>query len=129
MPAMTVLLPRAGAVALLAACASVAVAHAEAPGAPGARTPQLTADRPAVPPGRSLTLHGTGFPRNTHVALLAGPPHGETARIGGALTGRRGSFSATIRIRPGSSPHVFMALACVERCHVKATARFRIVTP
>ncbi len=93
------------------------------------RTPQLTADTIAVQPGETLTLTGRGFPRNAHLALLAGPPSGDTQRIGGAQTGRRGVFTAKIRIRARSSAGAFVAQACFDACRVKASARFRIVTP
>jgi hypothetical protein len=82
-----------------------------------------------VKPGETLRLTGRGFPRNAHLALMAGPPNGEATRIGGAQTGRRGSFTAKILIRARSSAGAFVALACFDGCGVKASARFRIVTP
>ncbi len=91
--------------------------------------PQLTADPTAVQAGTTLTLTGTGFPRNVHVTLLAGPPRADATRIGGATTGRRGRFTATIRIRPHSSAGTFVASACYDACDVKATTHFRIVGP
>ena len=113
--------PRLAFLALLLALPATAVA-ATSPAAP-----QLTADPSAVQAGTTLTLTGTGFPRNAHVTLLAGPPDAEATRIGGATTGRRGRFTATIRIRPHSSTGAFVASACHDSCQVKATARFRIV--
>jgi hypothetical protein len=107
--------------------AAVVGAQAAAPSTP--RTPQLTAAPTAVQAGDTLTLQGTGFPRNVHVTLLAGPPNAEATRIGGASTGRRGRFTATIHIRPHSSAGAFVALACHDACRVKASARFRIVAP
>jgi hypothetical protein len=95
----------------------------------GARTPTLTVDPTAVRAGGTVTLTGTGFPSNVHVSLLAGPPHAEATRIGGASTGRRGRFVATIRIRPQSSAGALVALACHDACRVKASVRFRIVAP
>jgi len=126
---MTASIPRTALVALLLSSSLVAVAgvRAAAPSAP--RTPQLTADSTAVEPGGTLTLQGTGFPRNIHVTLLAGPPSAEAARIGGATTGRRGRFTATIHIRPHSSAGALIAVACHDACRVKASARFRIVAP
>jgi hypothetical protein len=91
--------------------------------------PQLTAAPAAVEAGETVTLEGRGFPRNVHVALIAKPPHGEAIRIGGALTGLRGRFTATIHIRPRSAPRALVAFACVDACRVKATAQFRIVAP
>ena len=79
--------------------------------------------------GTALTLEGRGFPRNVHVALMAKPAHGETIRIGGALTGLRGRFTATIHIRPRSTPGALTALACFDACRVKATTQFRILAP
>jgi hypothetical protein len=118
------------ALALLPATA-VAVAQPAAPTArpAAARTPQITVAPTAVQPGETLTLEGRGFPRNAHIALFAGPPNAEAARIGGAQTGRRGRFAATIRIRAQSSPGALVALACFDACRVKASARFRIVAP
>jgi hypothetical protein len=117
------------ALALLPA-ATVAVAQPSAPSPQAAaRTPQLSADPTAVQPGGSLTLEGRGFPPNVHVALLAGPPGSDAERIGGAQTGRRGRFVATIRIRARSSAGAFVALACFDACRVKASTRFRIVAP
>jgi hypothetical protein len=83
----------------------------------------------AVQAGSSVTLTGTGFPRNVHVSLMAGPPHAEASRIGGATTGKRGRFVATIRIRPHSSAGALVAVACHDACRVKASTRFRIVAP
>ncbi|HEX7291495.1 MAG TPA: hypothetical protein VF250_10255 [Conexibacter sp.] len=116
---------------LLLPAATVAVAQPnDAPRVQVAeRTPQLTADATAVQPGETLTLVGHGFPRNAHLALLAGPPKADAERIGGAQTGRRGSFTATIRIRARSSPGALVARACFDGCRVKASARFRIVAP
>jgi len=114
-------------VALALAPAS-AVAASSAGKAP-ASTPTLTADPITVQPGEAVTLEGSGFARNAHVSLLAGPPHGTTSRIGGAETGRGGHFVATIRIRPRSSADVLVVRACQDACRVKATVRFRIVAP
>jgi hypothetical protein len=105
-----------------------AAAYAAAPRT-GTSVPKLTADRVAVEPGGTLTLEGTGFPRNAHLALMAGPPHGASTRIGGAETGKGGRFVATIHVRPHSSAGAFVALACHDSCRVKASARFRIVAP
>lgn len=119
-------------IALMLLLATTAVAAAAGRSAPqpsahaAAPAPQLTADPLAVQPGATLTLQGRGFPRNAHVALMAGPPHGETTRIGGAQTGLRGRFTATIHIRPDSSAGRFVALACHDDCRVQASARFRI---
>lgn len=91
--------------------------------------PRLTLESQAVAPGEALVLEGRGFPRNARIALLAGPPDGEAQRIGGAQTGRRGVFTATIRIREQADPGRFVALACHDACRVKASVRFRIVAP
>jgi hypothetical protein len=107
---------------------AAAVAAAQ-PASPAARTPTLTAEPTAVQAGTTLTLTGTGFPRNAHISLMAGPPHADAARIGGASTGKRGRFVATIHIRPHSSAGRFVAAACYDACRVKASARFRIVAP
>jgi hypothetical protein len=115
-------------VALALAPATAAAASSSAGKAP-ARTPTLTADQVAVQAGETVTLEGSGFPRNAHITLLAGPPHGTTSRIGGAETGRRGHFVATIHIRPHSSAGTFVVRACQDECRVKATARFRVVAP
>jgi hypothetical protein len=125
-------MPRSTLVPLLlstTAVAAVQPALARAPDA-AARVATLTADRAVVPPGGALTLRGRGFPRNAHVALLARRQHGTAAtRVGGANTGRNGSFSATIHVRPRSSAGRFVLLACHDRCSVQASAAFRIVAP
>jgi hypothetical protein len=118
------------AVLALLPAAAVAAARTAAPAAgAGARIPELTAAPRAVQPGGTLTLEGRGFPRSVHVALLAGPPHGDAVRIGGAQTGRRGHFVATIHIRARADGGVLVARACHDGCSVTASARFRIVAP
>jgi len=111
--------------------ATIAVAQSTA--APrsdtAARAPQLTAASATVKPGETLTLTGRGFPSNAHLALLAGPHDGDAKRIGGAQTGQRGTFTAKIRIRKNSSAAALIARACFDACNVKASTRFRIVTP
>lgn len=114
--------------AALALLPATAVAVAQ-PASPAARTPQITLTPTAVEPGETLTLEGRGFPRNAHIALFAGRPNAEAERIGGAQTGRRGRFTATIRIRASSSAGALVARACFDACRVKASARFRIVMP
>ncbi|HEV7771852.1 MAG TPA: hypothetical protein VGO48_01045 [Conexibacter sp.] len=126
---MTASIRRTALVVLLLSMLLAAVAGARPVASSAARTPQLTADPTAVQAGGTLTLQGTGFPRNIRVTLLAGPPNAEATRIGGASTGRRGRFTATIRIRPHSSSGAFVALACHDACRVKASAHFRIVAP
>jgi hypothetical protein len=124
---------RCTALAALALLPAATVALAQPISSPRSHTaerpPQLTADQTAVKPGETLTLTGRGFPRNTHLALLAGAPKADAQRIGGAQTGSRGSFVAKIRIRARSSAGAFVARACFDACRVKASARFRIVTP
>jgi hypothetical protein len=118
------------ALALLPAATMAATQSTAAPRSFAAeRTPQLTANSATVKPGETLTLTGRGFPRNAHLALLAGPPDADAKRIGGAQTGQRGSFTAKIRIRAHSSAGALVARACFDACTVKASARFRIVTP
>jgi hypothetical protein len=127
---MTPLRCTALAALVLLPAATVATARPAAPPAhAAARAPQLTAEPDAVQPGETLTLEGRGFPRNVHLALLAGPRGTEGERIGGAQTGRRGRFVATIRIRKPATAGAFVAQACFDACRVKASARFRIVVP
>ncbi|HKG38320.1 MAG TPA: hypothetical protein VKB25_04965 [Conexibacter sp.] len=126
---MSASLPRIALVVALVLLPAAAVASARPAAPSAAHMPQLTAEPTAVQAGDTLTLQGTGFPRNAHVSLLAGPPHAEATRIGGASTGRRGRFTATVRIRPHSSAGTLVAQACFDGCRVKATARFRIVGP
>jgi hypothetical protein len=129
---MSAYLPRTVLVVLLLSAPAVTVAAARPAASappPAARTPQLTADPTAAHAGATLTLQGKGFPRNVHVTLLAGPPGAKATPMGGASTGRRGRFTATIHIRPHSSAGALVALACEDACRVKASARFRIVAP
>ena len=124
---------RCTALAALALLPAATVVVAQSTAAPSvdaaARTPQLTADAATVKPGETLTLSGRGFPSNAHLALLAGPHNGDAKRIGGAQTGQRGTFTAKIRIRKDSSAAALIARACFDACNVKASTRFRIVTP
>lgn len=114
---------------VLAVAAAVSASHpGPSPAHAAARVPQLTATPASVRPGETVTLHGSGFPRNAHVALLAGPPHADATRIGGARTGLRGGFVATIHIRAHAAAGRVVALACLDGCRVKASARFRIRT-
>lgn len=117
--------------ALLLVPATTAMARSTAAQPPHAtaRVAQLTAEPTTVQPGEALRLAGRGFPPNARIALLAGPSHAEAERIGRAQTGRRGQFVATIRIRARSSARALVALACADACRVKASVRFRIVTP
>lgn len=101
-------------------------ALAAAPARAAAPAPQLTADPVAARPGSTVTLAGRGFPRETHVALFAGTPGAPRMRIGGALTGRRGRFVATIHIRARADAGALVAVACADACRVQASARFRI---
>jgi hypothetical protein len=125
---MTASISRTVLVALLLLTPTAAIAGART-ATSAARTPQLTAAPAAVHAGDTLTLTGTGFARNVHVSLLAGPPRADAARIGGADAGRRGRFVATIHIRPNSSAGTFVARACQDSCRVTASVRFRIVAP
>ncbi|HMJ01711.1 MAG TPA: hypothetical protein VK506_02145 [Conexibacter sp.] len=118
------------AVLVLIAFAASASSWAAADGPRAAATaadPRLTAEPLAVAPGATIVLRGRGFPRNADIVLRAGPPHSEAVRIGSARTGRRGAFTAPIRIRLRASPGRFVALACHEGCTVKASTAFRIV--
>jgi hypothetical protein len=123
---------RCTALAALALLPATTIAMAQPAAAPrtqaAARTPELTTDSATVKPGETLTLTGRGFPGNVHLVLRAGPPDAEAQRIGAAQTGRRGTFTAKIRIRARSSAGMMVALACFDSCRVKASARFRIVT-
>ena len=109
----------------LAGTAAVAAAGA-APHA-AARAPQLVASPIAVKPGATLKLEGSGFARNAHVVLLAGPLRRAPTRIGSAVAGLHGRFVATIRIRAHAATRAFVAVACQDACRVRASVRFRIV--
>ncbi len=113
-------------VAVALACGGLAAA-ARPERAPAG--PQLTAEPAVAEPGAAVVLSGRGFPRNASIELLAGPPRSEAQTIGSARTGRRGAFTATIRIRPQADPGRLVALACYDACRVKAAVRFRIVVP
>jgi len=124
---------RCTALAALALLPAATIAVAQSTAAPragaSARAPQLTAASATVKPGETLTLTGRGFPRNAQLVLLAGRRDGAAKRIGRAQTGRRGSFTAKIRIRDDSTAAAMVARACFNACSVQASARFRIVTP
>ncbi len=89
----------------------------------------LAAEDARVPAGKVLVVRGRGFPHDAHVALRAGRAGGETARIGGAHTGRRGSFVAEIRIDPDAPAGRYVAVACHDHCRVKAAVPFRVQRP
>jgi len=126
MTAMRARIRRAGPVALLLPALAAAVAPSV--GA-ATRTPHLVAVPVTVEPGGSLTLEGSGFPRNARIVLRARHEDATTTRIGSARTGRRGSFTATIQIRPRSGPELLTAVACHDHCRVRASTTFRIVPP
>jgi hypothetical protein len=106
----------------------LAAPRARAPNARGPSGPRLTAEPFAVRPGDTLVLRGRGFPKRAEIALFVGPP-GDSTRIGGAQTGTRGRFVASIRIRRPSDPDRYLLRACHDGCRVTAIARFRIVAP
>ncbi len=108
--------------AALAALAALPAAHA----AVGA--PRLGATPTAARPGASLELTGRGFPASAHLVLLVRRPHGRTVRMGSAVTGSRGGFVATIRIRSRAAAGTFDAIACQDACRVQVSVRFRIVS-
>lgn len=132
MAAMKASTRRRRVLAALAAASVASVATAQALGAGTAASaggPRLTADAPVVAPGSTLTLHGSGFPPQARLTLLAAPPHRPAVRIGSAVAGSRGGFVARIRIRARSAPGAFVASACNAGCRVAASVRFRIATP
>src|SRR5690349_15055342 len=106
------------ALALVPVATTAVAQSAAAPSHVAERAPTLTVDPPAVNPGDTLTLTGRGFPRDAQLVLLAGKPGTEGKRIGSAHTGRRGTFTATIRIRANSSAAAMVARACFDACRV-----------
>lgn len=90
--------------------------------------PQLTAAPAAVAPGETLAPRGRGFPRAARITLLAGSKRGGVERIGAATTGRRGAFTATIRVRADSRSGRYVVRACHDRCSTTASAKFKIVS-
>lgn len=94
---------------------------------PRPAAPHLKALPVHVHPGGSVRLHGSGFPKLTRVMLLATPPHGARRQIGTARAGSDGSFDAPIQVDPRSVSGVYVAVACVSPCRVKATAPFRVL--
>ena len=111
-----------GAVAAAAALAlgAAPVAHHEA-------RPRLSAAPGRVAAGATVVLGGRGFPPDAHIVLRAGRPHAPAARIGAAHTGRRGTFSAPIRIDADAAPGIYVAVACHDRCRQRASVRFRVL--
>jgi hypothetical protein len=112
-----------------AAAAVSALALGAAPVVHHHAGPALSAAPGRVVAGTAVVLHGRGFPHDAHIVLRAGHPHAAAARIGEARTGRRGTFDASIRIDASASPGVYVALACHDRCHEKASVRFRVLRP
>ena len=89
----------------------------------------LTTEDAHITAGETLVVRGSGFPRNAHIALRAGRDGRKTARIGGAETGRRGSFVAEIRIEDDAVRGDYVAIACQDRCRIKATLLFHVRRP
>lgn len=89
----------------------------------------LTADDARVPAGEVLVLRGRSFPRDAHIVLRAGRAGDETERIGRARTGRRGSFVAEVRIDAETPAGRYVAVACHDRCRIKASVQFRVQRP
>ena len=118
---------RIAAVLGLVACLAVAVvASAVAQRHAG---PRLHATPGRVAQGTTVVLHGRGFPANAHIVLRATLPGGRSKRIGEAQTGLRGGFVAPVAIDRDAAPGAYIAAACHDRCHVKATATFRVLRP
>lgn len=91
--------------------------------------PALTAKDSHITAGETLVVRGQGFPRDSHIALRAGRDGRKTDRIGGAETGRRGSFVAEIRIEADAVRGDYVAIACHDRCRMKATLLFHVRRP
>ncbi|HEX4805223.1 MAG TPA: hypothetical protein VFU94_04925 [Conexibacter sp.] len=116
-------------VTALAALGALPAAWAAEPSvAASPAVPRLTASPVAVRPGTTLTLTGRGFAASAHLTLLVRRPHGHASRMGAAVTGIRGGFVATIRIRARAAAGAFEAVACQDACRVQAGVRFRIVS-
>lgn len=115
--------------ALAVAAAALAAATAMAVTAHADRQPTLTAAIARVEAGGTLVLHGRGFPPDAHVTLRAGLPQAKTVRIGGAHTGRRGGFVARIAIHERAAAGRYVAMACHDRCRIKASTSFRVLRP
>jgi len=109
---------------LVAGAGLLATATALGAASPG---PRLTIDRTAVQPGAAVHLTGSGFPHTAHLVLLAGAREHGAKPIGSAVTGARGGFVATVRVRRRASPGSFVVVACSDACHLRASTRFRIV--
>jgi hypothetical protein len=89
--------------------------------------PRLHATPGKVARGGTVVLHGRGFPANAHVVLRATAPGRESKRIGEAQTGLRGGFVAPVAIDDDAALGPYVAVACHDRCRVKATANFRVL--
>ena len=87
----------------------------------------LRVEHRRVAPGGTLVLRGKGFPHRVHVVLRVGRPHHRARRVGGARTGLRGTFVAPIAIERGAHRGRYVAVACHDRCRVRARIHFRIV--
>ncbi len=118
--------PRSARAALVLASIGL-LGSAPALGAGAARPdPRLTADRAAVSPGAALHLTGSGFPHRARIVLLAGARESDAKRIGSAVSGSRGGFLATVRVRQRAAAARIVVVACSDACRVRASARFRI---
>jgi hypothetical protein len=117
--------------AALAAAPPASLAFGAVPHAPRARIAARTLEvRPAhVHLGGRIVLEGHGFPARGRVALLAGRRHHAAVRVGAAVAGRDGGFVAPIRIHAHASPGLYVMTACLDRCRVRTTTRFRVLAP
>lgn len=92
--------------------------------APGSGEPRVSPNATTGPPGRPVTVTGSGFAPNSPVTLTFANDRGGTAPGGTATTNAAGSFTTTIAVpavTPG--PHVVRAVDCAGR---QATAPFTI---
>ncbi|MDO8210723.1 hypothetical protein [Conexibacter sp. CPCC 206217] len=114
---------------VLAAVACTAAVAVAAPAARRAQAPTLEVRPRAATPGGRVVFYGSGFAPLARVVLLAGPSASATVKIGAARTDADGAFVAPIAIQRDVTPGRYVASACRQRCRVKATAMFRVLTP
>lgn len=115
--------------ALLVVVLLIASGGALAFAAPQSAGPKLAVESAHVQAGGTVVVHGNGFPRRADVVLLAAAPHVRAKQIGTARTGVHGGFVAPIRIDIHATPGVYVATACHDGCRLKASVRFRVLSP
>jgi hypothetical protein len=107
---------------VLAAGAALALA---ALGWGSATVAKLRVRPPAVPPGGTLTITGSGFRPRVRVTISVRQSFGRTtSKLGRVQATAKGGFRLSRTISRSSNAGRYVVIACQRGCRTKATARF-----